>query len=241
MEQQKIIRKVKGLLAIARDQHNDEESQSAFILAQKIMLQYGIDATEVEDDNLISEADQINEESVTVAKRLYWWERRLAQIISQNFRVKYFLKTVASQQQQKKRIVFYGFGRDLALAKEMYLLAYEVLVFHAKVFVDQMYKDNPQLKRTRYVTENVKSSYMNGFLLGLEERFAEQVSALRQVYELLVLVPEAVELAYHDYTQGWSKSSLRTPAIEVSSAYQKGYVEGKGIDFTKRTVAEKNG
>ena len=73
MEQQKIIRKVKGLLAIARDQHNDEESQSAFILAQKIMLQYGIDATEVEDDNFISEADQINEESVTVAKRLYWW------------------------------------------------------------------------------------------------------------------------------------------------------------------------
>ena len=123
----------------------------------------------------------------------------------------------------------------------MYLLAYEVLVFHAKVFVDQMYKDNPQLKRTRYVTENVKSSYMNGFLLGLEERFAEQVSALRQVYELLVLVPEAVELAYHDYTQGWSKSSLRTPAIEISAAYQKGYVEGKGIDFTKRTVAEKNG
>ena len=172
MEQQKIIRKVKGLLAIARDQHNDEESQSAFILAQKIMLQYGIDATEVEDDNFISEADQINEESVTVAKRLYWWERRLAQIISQNFRVKYFLKTVASQQQQKRRIVFYGLGRDLALAKEMYLLAYEVLVFHAKVFVDQMHKDNPQLKRTRYVTENVKSSYMNGFLLGLEERFA---------------------------------------------------------------------
>mgnify|MGYP006955206704 FL=1 len=91
------------------------------------------------------------------------------------------------------------------------------------------------------MTENVKSCYMNGFLLGLEERFAEQVSALRQVYELLVLVPEAVELAYHDYTQGWSKSSLRTPAIEISAAYQKGYVEGKGIDFTKRTVAEKNG
>lgn len=240
MENQKIIRKVKGLLAIARDQQNDEESQSAFILAQKLMIQYGIDAREVEDGNLANEPDQIDEESVTIYKRLYWWERRLAQIISKNFRVKHFLNAKYVGQQQKRRIVFYGFGRDLELAKEMYILAYEVLVFHSKLFVDQYYKESALLKRNRYVTESLKSSYINGFLMGLEERFEEQVSALRQVYQVLVLVPEAVEQAYTEYTSGWSKSSLKAPAVEVAAAYQKGYAEGKEIDFTQRTLSGKD-
>lgn len=33
---EKIIKKIKGLLAIARDERNDEESQSAFVLAQRL-------------------------------------------------------------------------------------------------------------------------------------------------------------------------------------------------------------
>lgn len=237
MENQNIIRKVKGLLAIAKDHKNDEESQSAFILAQKLMIQYGIEVSEVEDESLEKDERSIGEESVTVFKRLYWWERRLAQIIAQNFRVKYFLNSQRIGRQQKRRIVFYGFGRDLELSKEMYLLAYEVLVFHSKEYIHQYYQKNDCLKRDRYVTESLKSSYINGFLLGLEERFAEQVSELRQVYELLVLVPEAVEEAYAKYSSDWGKSlSLRAPAVEVSEAYQKGYGDGKDIDFTQRTL-----
>lgn len=241
VENQKIIRKVKGLLAIARDQQNDEESQSAFILAQKLMLQYGIDASEVADGSFESEPDQIDEESVTIYKRLYWWERRLSQIISKNFRVKHFLNAKYIGRQQKRRIVFYGFGRDLELAKEMYLLAYEVVVFYSKLFVNQYYKDHALGKRNRYVTESLKSSYLNGFLLGLEERFEEQVSELLQVYEVLVLIPEAVEQAYTEYSSGWGKStSLRAPAVEVLGAYQKGYTDGKAIDFTQRTLSGKD-
>ncbi|HAP3793174.1 TPA: DUF2786 domain-containing protein, partial [Enterococcus faecalis] len=49
MDNKKIIKKIKGLLAISRDQKNDEESQSAFILAQKLMIQYNIDKNEVEE------------------------------------------------------------------------------------------------------------------------------------------------------------------------------------------------
>lgn len=56
----RIVKKVKGLLAIANDQKNDEECQSAFVLAQKLMIEYGINKSDVED-TLISE--EINEES----------------------------------------------------------------------------------------------------------------------------------------------------------------------------------
>ncbi|EIR3903414.1 DUF2786 domain-containing protein, partial [Enterococcus faecalis] len=122
MDNKKIIKKIKGLLAISRDQKNDEESQSAFILAQKLMIQYNIDKNEVEELSVDSENDVIGEESVTIYKRLYWWERQLACIISENFRVKNFLNNKYLGRQKKRRIVFYGFGRDLELAKEMYIL-----------------------------------------------------------------------------------------------------------------------
>lgn len=46
---EKIIKKIKGLLAISRDERNDEESQSAFVLAQRLMIQYSIDKSLVED------------------------------------------------------------------------------------------------------------------------------------------------------------------------------------------------
>lgn len=85
MDNKKIIKKIKGLLAISRDQKNDEESQSAFILAQKLMIQYNIDKNEVEELSVDFENDVIGEQSVTIYKRLYWWERQLACIISENF------------------------------------------------------------------------------------------------------------------------------------------------------------
>ncbi|MHC5269178.1 DUF2786 domain-containing protein [Enterococcus sp. LJL98] len=239
MTNQKIIRKVKSLLAIARDHKNDEESQSAFLLAQKLMLQYGLEAAEVEERPFDEEGQAIGEVCVTTYKRLYWWERRLAQVIAENFRVKYFLQSKKMDGQQKRRIVFYGFGRDLELAQEMYALAYEVILFHSKGFIQHYYQKHAPLKRQRALTERVKSSYLNGFLFGFATRFSEQVSELRQVYEVRLLVPKAVEEAYASYSSDWGKSlALRMPLVDVSEAYQRGYGDGRAVDFTQRTLAE---
>ncbi|EHV0154599.1 DUF2786 domain-containing protein, partial [Enterococcus faecalis] len=57
MDNKKIIKKIKGLLAISRDQKNDEESQSAFVLAQKLMIQYNIDKSEIEELSVDSKND----------------------------------------------------------------------------------------------------------------------------------------------------------------------------------------
>lgn len=44
---EKIIRKIQGLLKIAEDERNDEECQAAFLLAQKLMIQYQISQAEI--------------------------------------------------------------------------------------------------------------------------------------------------------------------------------------------------
>ncbi|EAD4041587.1 DUF2786 domain-containing protein, partial [Listeria monocytogenes] len=121
MDNEKIIRKVKRLLALAKENKSDEEGQSAFMLAQRLMLENDIDAAEIGDNEDVS--DFITENNVTIYKRLFWWEKRLARIIADNFRVKMFYDMKEdSGEITKSAITFYGLDKDLVLAKEMYLL-----------------------------------------------------------------------------------------------------------------------
>ncbi|MGX7420268.1 DUF2786 domain-containing protein [Carnobacterium gallinarum] len=230
----KIVKKVKGLLAIANDQKNDEECQSAFVLAQKLMIEYGINKSDVED-TLISE--EINEESVTIFKKMFWWERQLSSIIGENFRVKVFWrnKTLDGEHKRKSKIVFYGLEKDLELAKEMYLLAFEALVYHSKTYISYYYEETGEA-RERYITESVKSSYISGFLEGLENRFAEQVAILQEEYSLLVMMPEVVEKSYEEMSKGFGSYSINTPPPVIGEAYKEGLKKGNGIDFTKSTI-----
>ncbi|HCM90600.1 MULTISPECIES: DUF2786 domain-containing protein [Vagococcus] len=232
----KIVKKVKGLLAISKDQKNDEESQSAFVLAQKLMIQYNINKIDVEDSEVSTEI--IGEDSVTIYKKLFWWERQLAIIIAENFRVKNFIssKRLSGSMHQKRKIVFYGMEKDLELAKEMYLLAYEIIVFHSKKFINDFYLEN-DLIRERYYTESLKSSYIRGFLIGLDNKFKEQVSELRKSYELVVLMPKEVEDAYKIKTESFGKPlETNIPPVEIIEAYKNGLKQGGSVDFTKSSI-----
>lgn len=230
-----IINKIKGLLAIANDQKSDEESQSAFILAQKLMMKHEISMTEVEGR---SDAPSIADGQVTVHKKLFWWERRLAQVISENFRVKFYYnnKILDNETQRKRAIYFLGFDNDIALAKEMYLLAYEAILFYSNRYVDSFYDDRTSRTRIHRITNGVKNSYMLGFLQGLEQKFEEQVKEMQQEYGLIVLVPKEVAEEYDNRFDGTKGISFKLPPIEESFAYEKGFYEGNSIDYTKTTI-----
>lgn len=230
-----IINKIKGLLAIADDQKNDEESQSAFILAQKLMLKHEISLSEVEN---ISGSPSLADGQVTVYKKLFWWERRLAQIISVNFRVKFYYnnKIINNETQRKRAIMFLGFQSDVALAKEMYLLAYEALLFYSNRYVNSYYEESNRITRIHRITNGIKNSYMRGFLSGLEKKFEEQVKEMQQEYGLMVLVPEEVVKEYDVRFGGKKGLSFKLPPIEEAFAYEKGFLEGNRIDYTRSTI-----
>ncbi|CWV83778.1 TPA: DUF2786 domain-containing protein [Listeria monocytogenes] len=236
MDNEKIIRKVKRLLALAKENKSDEEGQSAFMLAQRLMLENDIDAAEIGDNEDVS--DFITENNVTIYKRLFWWEKRLARIIADNFRVKMFYDMKEdSGEITKSAITFYGLDKDLVLAKEMYLLAYEALLFHSKFYVNSYY-ENSEEKRSRYLTESLKSSYIRGFLKGIERKFEEQISVLRNEFEILVLTPQIVIDAYKIRSEGFTKHKFKIPAVKEDGAYDNGYKKGNSIDFTKSMISE---
>lgn len=229
-----IVKKIKGLLAIANDNKNDEESQSAFLLAQKLMLKHKISIAAIEEN---SDRPTIEEGQVTAHKKLFWWERKLAIVISENFRVKNYVNTtkLSNERQRKSALVFFGYEKDVELAKEMYILAYDALKFYSSRFVDEYYQH--RRKRTLKTTLRVKDSYIGGFLEGMDTKFKEQVEQMQQEYGLMLLVPKEVEDTFAEMSKDFGKGAdWRIPPIEELVAYQEGFFDAKGVDYTKSTI-----
>lgn len=106
MDNEKIIRKVKRLLALAKENKNDEEGQTAFMFAQRLMLENNIKESELSDDEAAMEL--IAENNVTIFKKLFWWERSLAGIIANNFRVKSYYRGKKVGSAKKAQSFFMG-------------------------------------------------------------------------------------------------------------------------------------
>lgn len=227
-----IVKKIKGLLAIARDHKNDEESQTAFVMAQKLMMKHNIEMSEVEHENA---GQEVIRGQATVYKRIVWWETELADIISKNFRVKYFFNNNRSSGSVKRAIIFLGFESDVRLAKEMYILAYDVITFYTDRYVKMWYDARPS--KPKDMTKDLKDSYMQGFLRGLDDKFDEQVKDMEQEWGLMVLVPEEVQNKYDSMFKGKGKGiTFKTPTVGEARAYETGYRQGNKVDYTKSTI-----
>ena len=228
---EKIIRKIQRLLKIAEDERNDEECHAAFLLAQKLMIEYQISQAEINIET--TDKETILEKETQDFKKSFWWEKKIAAIIGTNFRVKYFLRSRG----RKSTIVFYGYQNDVFLAEEMYVLACDALQVHAQQFIQDYYSARYYyLNRDRTLTNELKNDYMNGFLEGLSQKFKEQYVILSQKYELMCLVPTEIE---DDFKQKMTKCKVAhcsLPDLIHEAAFKEGYQQGFEIDFTKRTL-----
>lgn len=240
----RIIKKIKGLLAIAKDSANDEECQSAFVLAQKLMVQYQIDhqmIEEVSNDKII-----IDEQEVTALKKLYRWERTLSVVVANNFRVRHFIRVTGG----RGRIIFYGLPSDLELAKEVYIFAYESILYFSKQFVSNKVAqtlttqgkwDKRRAQSIRAFCESVKKAYIKGFLSGLNQKFLEQKSNLAYDVMVLTKVPEIVDESYKELSKDFSsygkEEKERKFTDEERRAYMKGLKQGKNSDLMYARLA----
>ncbi|WLR52445.1 DUF2786 domain-containing protein [Bacillus tianshenii] len=233
---QKIIKKIKGLLSLSENNSNEDEAQSAFLMAQKLMLKNNISLNEVK---LEENKENIDSGQVTIHKQLYWWERHLANVMGENFRVKSYInrKKLKGETKRKKAICFLGYESDVKLAKEMYMLAYEAITTLSKIYVEEYYIAH-KTNRLKRITIALKNSYMLGFLEGLEQKFQEQFEQMKKEENaLMVLVPEEVKEEYKKQVTG-KGTPFRIPSVQESNAYTKGYKDGNKIDYTRSTIKD---
>lgn len=105
-----IKEKVRNLLELAADAPDDAEGQTAFLLAQKLMVKH-----KIEEGDITAKASDIVEVEVVRKGILYWWDRKLSATIANNF--------ACVSVSDSKAIYFYGYKEDAELARDVYHMA----------------------------------------------------------------------------------------------------------------------
>lgn len=233
-ETEKIIEKIQNLLSLAEDGGNDEESQTALLLAQKLMLKHKISQHEIE----AGDESEIITRSLSIYKKLFWWEKLLASVIANNFRVMLYVQTnkLPHQATRLRKQVFMGLEEDVTLALQMYDFAERALKHHAKLHMESMSGIDLGSKA------EIRKAYYRGFIDGLKHRFEvqkEEMSQESSQYELLIKIPSEVEEAFYQ-TVSNRKIRLELPNInETNGAYQAGYSKGQTLSLTQSYLENK--
>lgn len=224
---QEILNKIKRLLSLAEDGGRDEESQTALLMAQKLMLKHKISQQELAK----GPKQEIVLKSLSIYKRLYWWEKVLATIIADNFRCLFYIQSnrLPYQATIQRKIVLMGYPEDVELASEMFYLAAQSMKYYAKRHLDQTSSKQTAQKR---------KSYYLGFLDGLKDKFDSQRQAMSQEsaqYALMIQTPQAVQDRFNREITGslaFDQPVMNQPDL----AYQDGYQKGKDLDLATKRI-----
>lgn len=212
--------KIQKLLALANDA-NDEESMSALAKAQELMLSYGISEEEVFEYKQASFEENVVDFVVYQGKPQKWLYR-LAGIIAWNFRVKFYY--VAGTPVE---LHFLGTKTDVEIADITFHYAKGSIAYCARKFMQR-----PEIKRKRKQKWQLKQDYIQGYLVGLQEQFWEQVTT--NGYELALQVPRHVQKEFDRLSLVPGKdTSHKTKDME---AFQEGVRKGK--QFRKKESLE---
>ena len=219
---QKIINKVKGLLDIAKDSNQDEETQTAFLLAQKLMVKYGIKKSSIQDQQRPVEYGVLER-----CQKLSLLKQRLANVIADNFKV-LFVRTGSFYPNKHFQYNFYGYSSDVELAKNIYFLAVKIIQYRTKKYLNNYYLKTG-VARNRKLTAFLKRNYIHGFILGLEKRLNDQTKK----YDLMVKPDKELFKRLGPARPKSTKVSYNYK----SKSFKKGFTDGYNTDLSQRSVS----
>lgn len=219
---QKIINKVKGLLDIAKDSNQDEETQTAFLLAQKLMVKYGIKKSSIQDQQRPVEYGVLER-----CQKLSLLKQRLANVIADNFKV-LFVRTGSFYPNKHFQYNFYGYSNDVELAKNIYFLAVKIIQYRTKKYLNNYYLKTG-VARNRKLTSFLKRNYIHGFIIGLETRLNDQTKK----YDLMVKPDKELFKRLGPARPKSTKVSYNYK----SKSFKKGFNDGYNTDLSQRSVS----
>lgn len=210
----KIIEKVQNLLELAYDAPNDEEGQTALLMAQRLMVKHNLSMSDIKT------AQRNNNIGETVGHweyRMPWWKGQLAAVLGENFRC----KTIRRRLVKKgiTQMIFFGYDTDVELCTKVYEGALLYLEYRLKRLF-------PTVSKSRW--KDYKKSYLLGFLEGLNQRFKEQIQSSEE-FALVVQVPAEV-LEEQRLRMGDLKKRTVNIQVEIDS---EAYVTG--LEHAKET------
>lgn len=207
MSTDRIIEKIKNLLALGDKSRNTEEAEAeaALLKAHELMAKYNV-SVELTNEEKIEYSHE-----VCSSKWNMGFRKPLAVIIARNFRCETYVMGSGGS------IVFFGRAMDARIAREAFEFAYEFALKEG----NRCYNKNYQMGRQ---TKGVFNSYVKGFLTGLKSKLGEQSTAL------MIVTPPDVKTEYEAFSKGFAKGSggIRDTHFD-SAAYAQGVSDGKTV------------
>lgn len=210
----KIISKVQNLLELAYDAPNDEEGQTALLMAQRLMVKHNLSMSDV---TTARKRDKIGETVGTWEYRLPWWQEKLAAILGENFRCQTIRRRLPDD--GITQIIFFGYHSDAELCTKVY----EGAILYLKYRLKRLF---PTITKARW--KDYKKSYLLGFLKGLDQRFKTQAQSSEE-FALMVQIPAEV-LEEQRIRMGDLKSRAINITVELD---HEAYVTG--LEHAKET------
>lgn len=204
----KVISKIQNLLELAYDAPNDEEGQTALLMAQKLMVKHNLSMSDIKTSQ---KNDSIGETVGHWEYRMVWWKEKLAAILGENFRC----KTIRRRLVEKgiTQMIFFGYETDAELCTKVYEGALLYLEYRLKRLF-------PTVSQARW--KDYKKSYLLGFLDGLDQRFKNQAQSSEE-FALMVQVPAEV---LEEQTRRMGNLKNRTVNIQIQEIDAEAFTEG---------------
>lgn len=181
-KREKIIERIKKLMAVAEDRGATEhEAAAAALAAQRLIVQYDVEQWEIHT----AEEEPIEEVYASHAPRRWRWH--LARVIAPAFRCKYLETTKSAFHKTNWRnehlITFYGYKTDATAA---------AMTFNT------LYKIGNRLasRYSRGAAYGTYNAYVVGFVAGIASELEKQTEAL------MIVVPPKVKEKYEERFNG---------------------------------------
>jgi len=218
---QKIAEKIRKLFALSEGTTFPEEAYSAMQRAQELMAEYGISQADVDATESAQEARETGTDGVNVGGRNERWLWALAHAVASNFRCfAYRFRDRDEDGKLTHTFTFFGYGDYAAIAAETFHFAW----MSARSCFREYRKS---VARPGFDGRKLRGSYFVGFVDGLREAFAENVTE-----KALVVVADAVvkqEFAEHSKALGLRSGKPITLTIRSDDAYSTGHRDGRSL------------
>lgn len=216
----KIISKVQNLLELAYDAPNDEEGQTALLMAQKLMVKHNLSMSDIKASQ---KNDNIGETVGHWEYRMVWWKEKLAAILGENFRC----KTIRRRLVEKgiTQMIFFGYDTDAELCTKVYEGALLYLDYRLKRLF-------PTVSKARW--KDYKKSYLLGFLDGLDQRFKNQTQSSEE-FALMVQVPAEV---LEEQARQMGNLKNRTAKVQLQEMDVEAFYQGLTHAKTSKLMSE---
>ena len=207
MTTEKIMEKIKKLLALANNNPSEDEAMAAALKAQEMMAKYNIVLDDLDDkpeNHEIVKKIWVQDGKHNVKK----WKWNLAQIVAKNFRCKVYAIS-------KTDICFYGYKEDAEIALQVFSFLYNV----GNKFAIRHYN---KCKKENLPTKGVMNTYLAGFRQGIADVLEKQCVAL------MIVTPKDVEENFSKISfNGQVNASVR--CYGTTADFNAGRTDGKSV------------